>query len=71
MAIRIRIINGITVALCAAETIAKPRDIYLDDNAHHALSTKFAIDWEFEGLLKNPPKDPVIEKIIKTQIIDA
>jgi len=37
VAIRIRIINGITVALCAAETIAKPRDIYLDDKQNLLL----------------------------------
>ena len=46
MAIRIREIKGCTVALCAAETKAKKGDIYLDDNAHHALTTKFAIDWK-------------------------
>lgn len=69
MAIRIRKINEITIALCAAETIPMKGDIYLDDNIHHALSTKFAIDWELEGLFKNPPKDRVLEKLMKTQTI--
>ena len=46
MAIRIRKINGHIVALCAASTKEKKGDVYLDDNAHHALTTKFAIDWD-------------------------
>ncbi len=45
MAIRIRIINGRTVALCGAKTKAKKGDVYLDDNAHFALTNKFAWDW--------------------------
>lgn len=45
MAIRIRIVNGHMVALCAAKTESKKGDVYLDDNIHHALSTKFAMDW--------------------------
>lgn len=48
MAIRIRKIKGETVALCAAKTKAKKGDIYLDDAAHHALTTKFAVDFESE-----------------------
>lgn len=50
MAIRIRKVGGHVVALCAAKTEAKEGDIYLDDNAHHALSTKFACDWFDEGI---------------------
>lgn len=45
MAIRIRKINDIIVALCAAETDAREGDLYLDDNIHHALTTKFSSDW--------------------------
>ena len=41
MAIRIRKVDGITIALCAAETNEKLGDLYLDDSIHHALSTKF------------------------------
>ena len=44
MAIRIRIIKGETVALCAAKTTAIEGDIYLDDGAHYALACKFARD---------------------------
>lgn len=52
MAIRIRIINGVTIALCAARSMPKEGDIYLDDAIHGALSTKFALDlnsmWELD-----------------------
>lgn len=50
MAIRIRNSNGFTIALCAAETDAEDGDIYLDDAAHHALSAKFAQDWQGETI---------------------
>lgn len=45
MAIRIRKVNGITIALCAAETDPEPNDIYLDDTVHYALAAKFCMDW--------------------------
>jgi hypothetical protein len=45
MAIRIRKVDGITVALCAVETDALPGDLYLDDASHYALAAKFAQDW--------------------------
>jgi hypothetical protein len=45
MAIRIRVVDGVTVALCAARSIAKPGDIYLDDAVHEALSNKFSRDY--------------------------
>ena len=44
MAIRLRTINGIRIALCAAETDELPGDVYLDDNDHYALAAKFARD---------------------------
>lgn len=46
MAIRIRTVNGVRVALCAAETDPCPGDIYLDDSDHYALSAKFYFDWK-------------------------
>lgn len=52
MSIRIRKIKGILVALCAAKSRSKKSDIYLDDNAHHALYEKFKKDFESEGLIK-------------------
>ena len=58
MAIRIRNVNGTVIALCAARSTAKEGDIYLDDNAHHALTTKFGIDWKGEGILNDSLADP-------------
>jgi len=52
MAIRIRKVKGILVALCAAETKPRKNDIYIDDNEHHALYKKFENDFRKEGLLK-------------------
>lgn len=72
MAIRIRNVNGCVIALCAAETDEKPGDIYLDDDIHHALTTKFGLDFESEGLLKNPPIDQVLLDLMsKEKIRDA
>ena len=45
MAIRIREVDGVRIALCAAETDAAPDDLYLDDGVHYALAAKFARDW--------------------------
>lgn len=49
MAIRLRTVNGIRVALCACETDAKEGDIYLDDGDHYALAAKFCLDWQENG----------------------
>ena len=71
MAIRIRIINKLTIALCAAKTAANKGDIYLDDATHHALSTKFGIDWVSEGFLKKDLADKDIKRlIIETENIE-
>lgn len=64
MAIRIREIEGHTVALCAAQTEAKEGDIYLHDGIHHALSTKFGVDWTEEGFLDKDLADPIIKKLM-------
>lgn len=45
MAIRLRTVNGLRVALCAAETDPMLGDIYLDDGEHYALAAKFSRDW--------------------------
>ena len=42
MSIRIRVVDGETVALCAAATEPVEGDVYLDDAAHYALMLKFA-----------------------------
>ena len=46
MAIRIRRVDNLTVALCAVETDEVPGDLYLDDAAHYALAAKFCRDWQ-------------------------
>ena len=45
MAIRLRTVDGVHVALCAVETDEQPGDTYLDDAAHYALAAKFSRDW--------------------------
>jgi hypothetical protein len=46
MAIRLRTIDGLRIALCAAETDEMPGDVYLDDADHYALAAKFCSDWQ-------------------------
>lgn len=55
MAIRLREVNGVKVALCAVETDKEDGDIYLDDGWHYALAAKFTKDWQENGLM--PPCD--------------
>ena len=64
MAIRIREIEWHTVALCAAQTEAKEGDIYLHDGIHHALSTKFGVDWVSEGRLTDDLADDIIKDLM-------
>lgn len=45
MAIRLRLVKNKWIALCAARSIPKEGDMYLDDNIHEALSNKFARDY--------------------------
>ena len=65
MAIRIRRINTFTIALCAAETEHKDGDLYLDDSIHHALSTKFGLDWHHEGQLDDPLADERLVELMR------
>lgn len=67
MAIRIRKVDGHTIALCAACTEPKEGDLYLDDNIHHALSTKFGLDWYEEGQLDDPLVDEVLVPLMKAE----
>lgn len=53
MAIRLRSVDGVRVALCAVESDAMPDDIYLDDGDHYALAAKFRRDWQ--GQVNNFP----------------
>lgn len=67
MAIRIRKINGCTIALCAACTQPKEGDLYLDDSVHHALSTKFGLDWYEEELIDDPLADKELVVLMKAE----
>ena len=50
MAIRLRHVNGRLIAICAARSVEKLGDVYLDDGAHHALNNKFSEDFNSEGV---------------------
>lgn len=54
MAIRIRQVDGRTVALCAVESDPMPGDLYLDDCIHYALAAKFAQDWRGSPMTSLP-----------------
>jgi len=72
MSIRIREIEGETVALCAAKTEAQEGDIYLDDNTHHALMVKFTVDLESEDWLKvGTPVDELVKELMLKEEIKA
>lgn len=65
MAIRIRTIDGVKVALCAARSIPKEGDIYIDDGSHTALSSKFALDFLEMGFLDMHYEDLIPDDIRK------
>lgn len=44
MAIRLRVVDGYWIAVCAARSVEQPGDIYLHDGLHHALTIKFDLD---------------------------
>ena len=46
MAIRLRTVSGVRVALCAVESDEQLGDLYLDDGDHYALAAKFSRDWD-------------------------
>lgn len=55
MAIRLRRCLGVGwVALCAARSVAKEGDVYLDDDAHMALTRKFWQDYPAAGVAVEP-----------------
>lgn len=64
MSIRLRTMpDGLLVALCAARSIEKPGDVYLDDGAHSALAAKFEMDFAGEGISLSPQVQPYAEAI--------
>jgi len=66
MAIRIREVEEIIIAVCANETDKKEGDVYLDDAVHEALATKFSSDWNMGYEDKNK-----IELMEKEKVRDA
>lgn len=63
MAIRLRKISGNLIAFCAAKTPPHPDDLYLDDEAHHALTVKFEEDFVKMGfMVKKEPTFPPMPK---------
>ncbi len=46
MAIRLRTVNGVKVALCAAKSRPVMGDIYIDDGFHYAISQKYWRDYD-------------------------
>ncbi len=67
MAIRIRKVNGCTIALCAACTKPKEGDLYLDDSVHHALSTKFDLDFYEMGYLRKSCAEDDLVALMKAE----
>lgn len=65
MAIRIRQVEGKTVALCAVEVEPMPGDIYLSDAVHYALATKFALD--YRGFMDDSIWDAELARLMETQ----
>lgn len=65
VSIRIRRVGRRLVAICAARSVERPGDVYLDDNQHHALAEKFRRDFDSEGLwpLSPDPADAAVAAI--------
>ena len=49
MAIILRTVGGVRVAVCPLEVNSKPGDVSLDDRDHHALVAKFEQDRKLQG----------------------
>ena len=70
MAIRLRIVNGCYVALCAVESDEKVGDVYLDDAMHGALKTKCAEDFNEmfgDSMCQTLPVDKRVAELMRTQ----
>ena len=62
MSIRLRVVDGCIVALCAVEADPVEGDIYLDDATHEALAAKFARDWQGQTVdWRYPENDALAE----------
>ena len=65
MAVRIRIVDGKMIALCAAEHQAQEGDIYLDDVQDHALRKKYLEDYREEGLIVGEKEEEVNGRMVR------
>ncbi len=62
MSIRLRIVDGHALALCAVESDPAPGDVYIAHEFHEALWAKFWRDAYAEGRIADmPPQDPAYE----------
>lgn len=70
MAIRLRVVDGQLVALCAARSVPQEGDTYLDDGQHYALAEKFWLDYADE--FKDPidPGEETRRRIEQEEILD-
>lgn len=66
MSIRLRHVNGLTIAVCAARSVSKAGDVYLNDEQHAALYEKFADDFRSEGF-DSPPTTPSYAQRMETE----
>ena len=57
MAMRLRQVNGVWIALCAAKYGKRSNDVYLDDGQHQAITEKYLRDWKKNGLISLPRDD--------------
>ena len=68
MSIRLREVDGIKVALCAALTKSESGDVYIHDGWHYALAMKFMRDWEGNGTLPSRDRlDPIEYEVMKKE----
>ncbi len=66
MAMRLRKVHGIWIAMCAAKTIKKSDDVYIDDTQDHAIRAKISYDNRLEGL-NVPVLDKKLDEIMKLE----
>lgn len=62
MAMRLRTVDGVRIALCAARSVEKPGDIYLDDGWHYAISEKYWRDYEEIAIECDPKVIEIVER---------
>ena len=60
MSIRLRKVEGVMVALCAARTTPHFGDMYLDDEQHYALAAKFSRD---RGGTRYSPEHDIMDRL--------